>query len=370
MSARKVIIGCSAVALVTVAFLVIGGIVAFKRLSAPAPLPSAVRLVDSECLGVGVARLEPEDPWVKGAIEQISDYSTRRQKPKEIFPLELVWTERRTTEGPERHIVSLSLSHGGRFLGLFGDLMLWRVGRQAHEKIARVEYGGEGITSFPGTSLPGSLFIRDNSFIWSSDLDTAKKAVDLLSHAAEENEGQPPTTPSVGVASMIPPGTGHALSGAIINENGSLSRSLWLVPGESLDVPAETLATVQHLTFALDTTSATDGIGRIVLTFAPGTPAGTIASVAQDLCVRLAAVPIAKVTIAATPHLEEARAVLDLKIGGLDSVSEPLLRSLKRTVRHVESFRNDGHHEEPEREQKEETPGEAKDPNQSSSTFQ
>ena len=364
MSARKVIIGCSAVALVTVAFLVIGGIVAFRRLTSPAPLPPAARLVDSQSLGLAVVRLDPDDPWVEETLSQLSKYSTREQKPKEMFPLELVWTERRASDGREHHILSLSLSRGGRFLGLVGDIMLWRAGREDQAKVARVEYGGEGITSFPGTPLQGHLFIRDNSFIWSSDLDTAKKAVDLLSSVQDGGGAGPAATGEpLRVFSLVPRGDGHTLSGAILNENGSLARSLSLVPGESLDFPVEMLAPVENLIFTLDTSSANDGTGEIILAFVPGTPAETIAGMAREMSVRLAAVPLAKVTIEATPRLEESRAVLTLKVGGLDSVSAPLLAMFTRSLKHVESF-SSGHHGE------EEPSGAGKDPNQSSSTFQ
>lgn len=365
MSARKVVIGCSTAAIVTLAFLVIGGIVAFKRLTAPAPLPAAARLVDSQSLGLAVVRLDPDDPWVEATIAQLSKYSTREQRPKEMFPLELVWTERRAPDGHEQHLLSLSLSHGGRFLGLVGDLMLWRAGRGEHAKVARVEYGGEGITSFPGTQIQGNLFIRDNSFIWSSDLDTAKKAVDLLTDVPKTGGAEPaPAGEPARVFSLVPKGEGHTLSGAILNENGSLARSLSLVPGESLDIPPEMLAAVEYLTFTLDTTSEKAGTGEIILAFVPGTPAETIAGVARELCARMAAVSLAKVSMEATPRLEESRAVLAVKVGGLDSVSAPLLDMFTRSVKHVESFNSGGHPGEAE------PPGDAKDPNQSSSTFQ
>ena len=376
MSARRVVIGCSAVALVTVAFLVIGGIVAFKRLTAPAPIPPAARLADSESIGLAVARLEPDDPWVEGTIAELSKYSTRDRKSTEIFPLELVWTERRATGGLEHQILSLSVSGGGRFLGLIGDLMLWRAGRQEHAKVARVDYGGEGITSFPGTPMQGHLFIRDNSFIWSSDLDTAKKAVDLLSRAQEagSSAGSPATDGLPRVYSMVPQGGRHAIAGAILNENGSLSRSLAMMPGESLDLPVEMLAPVESLTLAIDTTSATSGAGEITLAFAPGTPASAIAQIAKEMCTRLSAVPLAKVTIEATPKLEESRAVLSLKVGGLDSVPAPLFAMFARSVKHIESFsssRRRSADDDTRKEEKQvEPPAAGKDPNQSSSTFQ
>lgn len=374
MSARKVIIGCSAVALVTLAFLVIGGIVAFKRLTAPAPLPTVAQMADSESLGLAIARLEPDDPWVRGTMEHLRKYSTHEQKPKEIFPLELVWTERRAPADQEQHILSLSLSHGGRFAGLVCDLMLWKAGRAGHEKVSRVEYGGEGITSFPGTPLHGHLFVRDNSFIWTSDLDTAKKAVDLLAHAAAGPGGPESPAAAPKVYSILPPGGRHVLSGAILNENGSLARSLSLLPGEALDLPPETLATVESLTFTVDTSSASDGTGEIVLSFVPGTPAATMAGVAQEISAKLALLPLAKVTIEATPRIEEARAVLALKIGGLESVAAPLFEKLTRSVRQIESFSSEGR---PGREfswpggtGQPEPAGPAADPNQSSSTFQ
>ena len=362
MSARKIIIGCSAVALVTLAFLVIVGVVAFRRLSAPAPLPPVARLVDSECLGLAVAHLDPDDPWVKETMAHLSEYSTQERKPKEMFPVELVWTGRRSRPDSERHVVSLSLSRGGRFFGMIADLALWRAGRQDNGKVARVEYGGEGITSFPGTPLQGQLFVRDNSFIWSSDLDAAKQAIDLLSH----DDGAAAAT-GVTVASLVPAGTGHLLAGAILNENGSLARSLSLVPGDSLDLPAETVAAVQNLTFTLDTSSATDGTGEIIMSFAPDTPAGVIDAVAKEMSVRLAAVKMANVTIEATPRVEGLRAVLAVRVGGLDSVADPLLRTFTRSVKQVESLRSGRHSwgREPVEE-----PAAASDPNQSSSTFQ
>jgi hypothetical protein len=343
-------------AVVFLSVLVIGGFFLFRQMTAPVPLPPAARLADAGTLGLALVRLEPEDPWIKGTLAELSKYSTEERKPADLFPIELIWAARRGSPEPEGHILSMTLSRNGRLVGMFGDVALWRAGRSVGGKVSRVEHHGEGITSFPGTSINGHVFIRDGTVVWSSDLDTAKAAVDLTLAAEGAAPPAEAGTSQVPIAALLPQESPHAIAGAILNENGSLSRILGVLPGDALDIPADRLAAVSLLTFTFDATSATEGGGEVVLQLAEGASSEEARRIADDLAGRLLLVKLAQVVFQATPRLESNRAFIAVKATGLDSLGAPLIQEMVRSFKKFESLKK----------------GEAPpvDPNQSSSTFQ
>jgi hypothetical protein len=316
-------------------------------MTASAPIPPAARLADAQTLGLAVVHLEPEDPWIKGTFSEISRFSTRDSKPSDMFPVELAWAARRGSPPPEGHILSLSFSRNGLLLGMMGDFALWRAARSEGGKVSRAEHHGEGITSFPGSPVKGLFFIRNSTIFWSSDLDTAKAAVDMAIRAeaaalqagrlASENG----STAGAGGADQIPilarfpNGARHAVEGAILNENGSLARIIELLPGEDLDLPAAELEAVTSLSFIFDATSSSEGNGEVTFEFALGTSSDQARAITDDLAARFPLLKIAKVAFGATPRIEPGRTALAVKATGLDSIHAPLIEKMIGSMKRI-----------------------------------
>jgi hypothetical protein len=309
-----------------------------------------------------VLRLEPGNPWIERMFAELSKYSTREPKTSDLFPIEVVWSARRTDGGAEGHIISMSFSPRGGFLGLATDLALWRAGRSDDAKISRVEYGGEGITAFPGSPIPGNVFVRGNSIVWSSDLETARRAVDLV--LAREKPVETPagdgaprgdTTPPAVMA--LVPAAGHTLAGAIAGDGGAVARTLALLPGDALDVPESELSRAD-LSFAFDATSGDVAEGEVTLAFPPDAPTAGVAAAAEDFARRLGSLKWGDVAFEATPRIEGPRAILAVKATGLSTLYAKLLQEAVKVRRTLERSNSGA----------ETAPG--ADPNQSSSTFQ
>src|SRR5262249_41030250 len=139
-----------------------------------------------------------------------------------IAPLELVWTAASETPGAEGDLVMLSLSPSGRFFGLAADFTLWKAGRNGAPVVQRVDYAGEGITSFPGAQVPGFFFVRGGTFAWGSDLDAAQRGVDRLL-AAESGAGASAGAP---ILALFPGDDHRTMRGVMMQRDGSLERLL------------------------------------------------------------------------------------------------------------------------------------------------
>jgi len=316
MTTRRFLIGCAVVVLVLVGLGLISGVTLYLSLSGRAPLPSPTLFVDESTVGLVSARLAPDDPWVNDILRQLGRHSLRQADPNDILPAEAVWTATRRKGDELRYMLTLSLSPKGRLLGMIADIGLWKAGWAPDDHIARVEFEGEGITSFPGTKLPGQVFIRDNVFVWTSDLETARRAITRMNAPRQAPPGAAPI-----LALMPDPAPrGHAVYGALSNLQGSLSRCLALVPGEALDLPAERLSPVTGLSFVFDADTARTGKGRVTLRFAEGTPPETARELTADIAGRIAALHFGGVTFDTTANGEDAGGAIDVQADGLDGL--------------------------------------------------
>ena len=249
---------------------------------------------------------------------------------------------------------------------MMSDFALWRAGRAEGGKITRVVYGGEGITAFPGTPIPGDVFARDNSIVWSSDLATARRAVDLVVACEKAASMDEPAKPDTGVAAaepavmrLMPPATGHTLVGAVDGEGGVAARCLALLPGTELDIPEEQLAGAS-LSLVLDATSADIANGELTLHFPAGTSAAAMENAANDLARRIVSLKWGQVTMEAAARVEPPLGVISIKASGLSTIYSRLLREAVSVRRTLEKGGRGESGIEPA----------PKDPNQSSSTFQ
>ena len=338
--------GCTATAIVLLVVVIIGGVASYRRLTGPVPLPESSRLAAEDSVGHAVLRLDPDNPWVRQMFSELSKYSAKDPHATDLFPIEMVWSAHRSSSPAEGHILDLSFSPRGRLFGLMTDIALWRLGRGGQAKFSRVEYGGEGITSFPGTPLPGQIFVRNNSILWASDLDTARRAVDLV--VAREKQKPEAIQPAAALA-LLPDPAAHALVGYISGESGTAARCLALLPGAELDLTEETLAGAD-LTFQLDASSGDTATGEVVMRFPPGTAEAAMSTAAGQLSRGISSLKWGQVVFATTPSVESSRAVISVEASGLSTVYARLFQEFIRMQRTLKTA--------------------SEDPNQSSSTFQ
>jgi hypothetical protein len=349
MKPRTIVIGCSAIALLALLFVGVSGFFLFRHLTAPAPLPAPSALVTSDSVGLALLRLEPDTIWVRSAFEHLARRSQAPAPAAKITPLEVVWTARHSGPAGEGHLVAMTLSPNGRFLGLSVDLALWKAGRAGGPLTRRVEHGGEGITSFPGAHIPGQFFVRGPTIAWGSDLEAAQRGVDLLT-AGERGDPAPSGLP---VLALYPGEGHHTLRGALMEQDGSLSRLLAAVPGAA--GPPPDLTGLAGLSFVLDPTSATEGSGEIRLRYADSVPPELRGEIAARLSAWLRTVSPAGMQLAATPREEAPGEALALTASGLEGVVDTMVRAVARAERAVKRMQDGG--EEPPKDQ-------------SSSTFQ
>ncbi len=358
MNARKIAVGCSLTAVIFVVLIVVAAVIVFRQLSAPAPLPQPSDLVDSGTLGFAVAHLEPDNPWIKGLLEEWERNSFQRSNAGRILPLDLAWTSRSAGPGAERHLLRLSLAPRGRLVGLVSDVALWRAGRAGKKTVSREEYGGEGITSFPGLPIRGFFFVRENSIFWASDREGAHRAVD--SAAGRAPAAETPLSGRPYLLALLPEGSSHALAGALVNTDGSMERSLMLIPRVATDEPDSPLTSLTALSFVFEPTSPEEGAGEITLHFPEGTPSDTVEREAREVSRRFSFLSFAKVSLQVEPLPSASGTVLGVKATGLQSIYGRLASEffdLTRTIEHL-AKENGGRAEA------------LPDPNQSSSTFQ
>ena len=365
MSGRKIAVGCALTAGIFVVLIVVVAVIVFRQLSALAPLPEPSALVDVDTLGIAVAHLEPDNPWIKGFLEEWEKNSFRRSNADKILPIDLAWASRSAGPGSERHLLRLSLAPRGKLVGLVSDLALWRAGRSGKKTVSREEYRGEGITSFPGLPIRGFFFVQENSIFWASDQEGAHLAVDGVAGRAPAVKTAAGTTPPgrASLLALLPTGRSHALAGALINLNGSLDRSLMLILTVPSGTPGATdapLMSLSAISFVLDPTTPDEGAGEITLHFPDGTPPDTVQQETREVARRISSLSFAKVSLQVDPLPPTAGARLAVRATGLQSIYGRLASEFFGLTRTIERLaKEDGRR------------GDAlPDPNQSSSTFQ
>ncbi len=321
MKARGIIIGCSAVAIIVVILSLVAIVVTWRRMTASVSSAEPVALVDSGTRGFAAVRLAPGDPIVAEILRRHPDF--KDADPNEFLPASLLWLTHGSGSGPVGHSLVLSLEPRGRMFGLLADFSLWKAGRSGGERIVRIEHGGEGITSFPGTGLNGHVFVRGNAIIWSSDLDTARHTVDLMNGASAAGET---------VARFMPEPAAHTLGGAIAAGDGALAGALTFLPGEALDLSAQDTAGIAALAFAIDAQPGDAAAGEIHVHFQEEVPAERRAAVTADLAARLSRLALSGVTLQTAPRQEPDRGVIAISATGVSSLAEKLKTGLNEAI--------------------------------------
>lgn len=331
MKARKIILGCSAVAIVVIILSLIAIVVTWRRMTARMATAEPVALVDAGTRGFAAMRLAPGDPLVAEILSRHPDF--KDADPNEFLPASLLWLSHGSASGPAGQSLVLSMEPRGRMLGLIADFSLWKAGRGSSERVARVEHGGEGITSFPGTGLKGSLFVRGNSFVWSSDVDTARHMVDLMNGSRAAGET---------VARFMPEPALHGLSGAITEEGGALATALAFLPGTDLDLTPEQTAGIAAMAFALDAQPGDSASGEIHVYFEPDVTAERRAQVTADLAARISRLAIEGVTLQTAPRQEPDRGVIALNALGVSAIAERLKTAINEAFAWLQRLEREG----------------------------
>ncbi|HET9480304.1 MAG TPA: hypothetical protein VFP98_00980 [Candidatus Polarisedimenticolia bacterium] len=340
MSVKRILIGCGITCLVALTAAVISGFLLVRYYSARSPLPSPASLVDSETLGMITARLEPDDPWVKGLFEGASRGSSlpfqSRENPGDILPMEAIWLTRRGGPEAESYQLTLSVAPKGRLFGMVFDFALWQAGRSEKPGISRASHAGEGITSFEVPGLRGHVFARGNRIVWSSDLATARHGIDRLliaegaaagNAASPSGAGPEPGGAGPRLIDFVPACEGQFACGAFLNEGGSLSRALQALAGEALEMTPDALGPVTSLSFVLDTRTEDHAEGEVRLRMREGTDPQAASALAASLAARISGLKPLGLEFAAAPAgADSSMAVLSLKVSGMKAVSSSLIQ--------------------------------------------
>jgi len=245
--------------------------------------------------------------------------------------MSLIWV---TREGGGTS-VSLSIEPRGRMFGALLDFALWRAGTSSERGIARFEHGGEGITSFPDTGIPGYAFVRGNAFVWTSDAEAARRSVDLMT--------RPPDSGGAGVSRFIEPERSrHALHGAVTTADGALARVLGWIAGDApagLQDAEPDLEGVEAMGFFVDVDSADTATGEVRLHFREDTPAERARESTIGIAARLSRLSAGEVVFTATPAPDAGPGVIRLEASGLETLDrriEGLVESLFASIAKVD----------------------------------
>jgi hypothetical protein len=283
---KRILIGCG-IGCAALLVLGIGSCVTFVVwINQPGELLQPDRLVGGDTSGYVEVTLRLEDPGTRQVVEKILGlmrelrennrsplpsglndwligFQSRRdeQKIREMFPMVVAWGVRPGTgEAEDLHLFAVSLEkHGNRLR--FADWLLGLFMRFA-EPIEVVSHDGERLYHVPGEM---TFFMRGSTIFFTSDVETATRAVDRL--RGPRSPGAGPTE----VQKLLLDLPEEApLRGAIGNENGELQR-LWetLVDERDLAGPAaEVWRQVRALTVAggFDDRAGLDARFGLVLT--------------------------------------------------------------------------------------------------------
>ena len=252
---KRILIGC-AVGCGALVVLVVGLVVAFGLwIVRPADLLKPQRLVGADTTGYVEWTLRLEDPGTEGfarrlietiqnippeGIEEmpewLGDWITQRQRKEaeedilKVFPLVAAWTlHPGNTPEEDLHLSSISVERLGHQL-IFGDWVLSLVLSRT-DRVEVERYRKEKIYRFPidkETTL--TVFVRDGHLFFTSNLDTARTAVDRLIEAAGTRH-----EPSE-LDRLFAETAGDPLRGAVTNRRGEILR-LWR--GRSVGQPTD-----------------------------------------------------------------------------------------------------------------------------------
>jgi len=330
MKARGIVIGCSVTALVIIVVSLIAIVVTWRRMTARIPVQQPVALVDAQTRGFAAMRLSPGDPLVGEILSRNPDL--KDVDPNDFLPASILWLAH--GEGTAAgHSLVMSVEPRGRMMGFIADVSLWKAGRGGGDHVSRVEHGGEGITSFPGTGIEGHVFVRGNTFVWSSGLDAARRTVDLMNGALAAGET---------IARYAPDPAPRTLSGAIAQRDGALAGALTFLPGEALDVTAQDTEGIEALSFGIDAQPGDAAAGEIHLHFRDDVPAERRAAVTADLAARIARVAVGGMALQTAPRQEPERGVIDLTATGVSSTGAELKAWLNEAFRWLQRLEAEG----------------------------
>jgi len=243
---KRILIGC-AVGCGAMIVLGIGLAVAFGLwIASPGELLEPQRLLGADTTGYVEWTLRLEDPGTEGfarrlieAIQNIplegaeempewvSGWLTQRQNKEaqkdilKMFPLVAAWTlQPGKTPEKDLHLSSISVERFGHQL-IFGDWVLGLVlSRSSGVEVER--YREENVYRLPiDKETTVTLFIRDGHLFFTSNLDTARTAVDRLIEAGETRR-----EPSE-LDRLFAETAGESLRGAVTNGRGEILRLWW-----------------------------------------------------------------------------------------------------------------------------------------------
>ena len=247
--------GCGALIVLAIALAIAFGI----WINSPGTLLEPQQLLGADTTGYVEWSLRLEDPGTEGfarllieALQTISaegtdempqwlgSWITQRQNKKaqkdilKVFPLVAAWTLQPGNAAEEDlHLTSISVERLGHQL-VFGDWVLG-LALPRSDRVEVERYRKEKIYRIPiNKRMTLTVFLRDGHLFLTSDLATARTAVDRLIEAA----GARPEPSELD--RLFAQTAGEPLRGAVTNERGEILR-LWrkLIPGEPTDAARE-----------------------------------------------------------------------------------------------------------------------------------
>jgi hypothetical protein len=240
-------VGCGALLVLFVA-LIVGFNVWLNR---PGRLLEPQSLLGADTTGYVEWKLRLDDPGTEGFVRRmieavqtmpsdelnrlppwLADWLQAQQRREaeqdilDLLPMVVAWTLRPgAAPGEDLHLVTVGVEKftnrmaiGDWFLGfVFQRIPEIRVERHGQEKIYAVPIGKE-------RERRVTFFIRQGSLFFTSDLDTARQAVDRL--AAAESDAAPRT----GLDRLFAAAPEGTLRGALTNSRGEMARIWRLLP--------------------------------------------------------------------------------------------------------------------------------------------
>lgn len=244
VTGKKFLIGC-AIGCGTVLLIAIMAIVGFSIwLNSEKELLQPQSLLGSDTQGYAEWTLDLEDPGTRGFVEAALDalqsvpngsdqlppwmeqWMQQRQSKKaredvmKLFPSVIAWTATPgESPGEDLHLITASIKPLGNRLVLGDMIMGWFAERT--DGVGVEEYGDERIYEFAmGEDRSLAMFIRGADLFFTSDVPTARTAVDRLSRTVRD---EPPS--ELDGLFRATEGRG-ALRAALSNRDGQLAR-LW-----------------------------------------------------------------------------------------------------------------------------------------------
>ncbi|HXV76973.1 MAG TPA: hypothetical protein VD788_11720 [Candidatus Polarisedimenticolaceae bacterium] len=188
--------------------------------------PGTGALVEDLLDGLSELQEQIGAPLPPGIADVLNEMQNRRNERefRQLFPCVVAWSVVGDDGGGEDlHLVSVSIEKLGNRMVFIDWVMGLFVGRSPEVDVVR--HGGEKIYVL---REPGSaFFLRRSDFIFTSDADTARRAVDRLVAQREETEAPSGIEP---LLADLPPE--HPLRGASLNRNDEIRRLFEMVTGD------------------------------------------------------------------------------------------------------------------------------------------